>query len=522
MRSPQARALTRRRLLAEAGAAAAAAAALPAWSRAAARRRDRTAAELRRLAALVRGPVVTASDPQGLAIGAQLYNSRFDGAPPRAVVYALNERDVQATVRWAARTGTRIAARSGGHSYGGYSRPRGGVVLDVTGIRGTRARPRDRRAAIGAGSELSEVYTALADVGQTIPAGTCPTVGIAGLALGGGVGFVGRRWGTTSDNVLALRIVTADGRARTVDERRDEDLYWACRGGGGNFGVVTAFLMRTFPTDPASTFVLTYDWSQIVDVVQAWQAWAPEAPDDLFSICSIQTGTTTPSLRISGQLFGAQSAIPAAIAPLTSAVAPVSMTSGTKNYAEAISFWAQCTQYAAAQCARQEENPDGDVPRRNFWGKSQYVDRPMPSAAGAVIRDFIDRRQADSALGLGEILLDSYGGALNRPAPGATAFVHRDNLFSMQYVVYWDDPSGEDASVAWIRAFHRAMAPYASGLAYQNYIDPDLETWRAAYYGRNYPRLLDVKRRYDPDHVFRFAQGVGAPRDGSGPQSKAA
>jgi FAD/FMN-containing dehydrogenase len=148
--------------------------------------------------------------------------------------------------------------------------------------------------------------------------------------------------------------------------------------------------------------------------------------------------------------------------------------------------------------------------------------RPPRRRRAPVIRDFIDRRQADSALGLGEILLDSYGGALNRPAPGATAFVHRDNLFSMQYVVYWDDPSGEDASVAWICAFHRAMAPYASGLAYQNYIDPDLETWRAAYYGRNYPRLLDVKRRYDPDHVFRFAQGVGAPRDGSGPQSKAA
>ena len=210
--------------------------------------------------------MVTASDPAGLAVAAQLYNSRFDGTLPLAAVYALDERDVQVAVRWSARTGMRIAARSGGHSYGGYSNPQAGVLLDITGIRGTRARPSDRVAAIGAGSELSEVYTALAAAGQTIPAGTCPTVGIAGLALGGGVGFVGRRWGTTSDNVLALRIVTADGRARTIDRRRDEDLYWACRGGGGgNFGVVTAFLMRTFPTDPASTFVLTYDWSHVVE-----------------------------------------------------------------------------------------------------------------------------------------------------------------------------------------------------------------------------------------------------------------
>jgi FAD/FMN-containing dehydrogenase len=144
----------------------------------------------------------------------------------------------------------------------------------------------------------------------------------------------------------------------------------------------------------------------------------------------------------------------------------------------------------------------------------------MRTAAGAVIHDFIDRRQAESALGLGEILLDSYGGALNWPPPDATAFVHRDNLFSMQYVVYWDDPSGEDPSVAWIRAFHLAMAPFDSGLAYQNDIDPDLESWRVAYYGRNYPRLLDVKRHYDPDRVFRFAQGVGTPR--ASPQSNAA
>ena len=152
MTRPAHRALTRRRLLAEGAAAAAVVAGLPAWTRGAARRADRGARELRRLAALVRGPVVTASDPSGLAIAAQLYNSRFDGPLPLAVVYALDERDVQATVRWSARTGVRLAARSGGHSYGGYSNPRGGVLLDVTGIRGTGARPRERRAAIGAGS----------------------------------------------------------------------------------------------------------------------------------------------------------------------------------------------------------------------------------------------------------------------------------------------------------------------------------------------------------------------------------
>jgi FAD/FMN-containing dehydrogenase len=456
----------------------------------------------------MRGPVVTPGDPD-FAADAQLFNIRFDGTVPRAVAYALDERDVVAAVRWAARYDVPIAARSGGHSYAGYSTVANGLLLDISDLSRIEVRPDGRRAVAGAGAELSEVYTALAGRGLTIPAGTCPTVGLAGLALGGGVGFVSRRWGTTSDNVMGLRVVTADGRARTVDRRHDPDLHWACRGGGGgNFGVVTAFRLRTFPTSPAVSFRLAYAWTDLAAVVGAWQGWAPSAPDDLFSICSIQAKGGTPTLQVSGQLFGTADDVPAAVAPLTAAATPTSITTSPKNWAAAISWWAECTPQAAAQCRRHQENPDGRVARRAFWGKSQYVTAPLPADGIRVIQQFMDQAKTVPGLSPGEILLDSYGGAINRRAPGATAFVHRDNLFSMQLGAYWDDDADRAGAVAWLRGFADALRPFSSGMAYQNYIDPDLTDWRRAYYGSNYPRLAHVKGRYDPDGVFRFAQGI--------------
>jgi len=500
--------ITRRDLLAGAGAGALAVSSLPAWTLAAATRRSASAALVRTLRAAVRGPVL-APGQAGFAAGRRLFNARFDGVRPAAIVYARDERDVAAAVRVAARTGRRLATRAGGHSYGGYSTAAGGILLDVSGLGAIVVRARDRRVQAGAGVQLSEVYAALARSRQTIPAGSCPTVGLAGLVLGGGVGFVSRRWGTTSDNLVALRMVTADGRVRTVDARRHPDLLWACRGGGGgNFGVATAFTLRTFPAQPAVTFTLAFDWADVLAVVRAWQDWAPDAPDDLFSICSIQTGPGRPRLRVSGHLFGATRDIAPVIAPLLAAAAPVNMVSGPKSYAQALAFWAECTEAAAAQCRRRRANPAGRIARRAHWGASHYVARPLSEDGARVIQRFVDAGASTAGLALGQILLDSYGGALNRPAPAATAFVHRGNLFSAQILAYWDAPGGRAGSVRWLRGFHAALRPHATGRAYQNYIDPGQPDWARAYYGANLARLRAVRRRYDPDRVLRFPQGV--------------
>src|SRR5918992_1830028 len=196
----------------------------------------------RALRSAVRGPVLLPRTP-GYDARRLVYNTRFDGLRPDAVVLPLDTRDVQAVVRWADRFDIRLVPRSGGHSYGGYSTAEKGVVVDLRRLRGVRVA--DGRATVGPATQLIDVYARLARRGLLVPAGSCPSVGIGGLALGGGHGLSGRRFGLTSDNLVAATIVTADGRARRVDEDTNEDLYWACRGGGGgNFGIVTSLTFR--------------------------------------------------------------------------------------------------------------------------------------------------------------------------------------------------------------------------------------------------------------------------------------
>ena len=501
--------VTRRAFIA--GAAAAGAAAVPWWSRAGAARRSTTSRQLRQLARSVRGPVVMRSNP-GLPVAAQLWNSRFDWVRPRAVVYAIDERDVQQTVMWAARTGTRIATRAGGHSYAGYSTTTSGVILDITDLSRIRVNARDRRASVGGGAQLVNVYNALVNRGQTIPAGSCPTVGVAGLTLGGGVGFAARKWGTTSDNVLAMKIVTADGRARIIDRRRDEDLYWACRGGGGgNFGVVTAFLFRTFPADAAVLFQITFSWDDMPAVLAAWQDWAPFATSDVFSICTMGTQSPEPRVEISGQYFGDAQDVPALVSPVTSVATPTAFNIETKNYTEAVKHWAECTRYAAEQCIRAAENPDGKIDRPAFAAKSDYVRRPLRPEGIATIKRWIEARQAERDIGPGNVICDSYGGAINEVSPTATAFAHRDMRFSIQYDAEWTQPQGQRRTLAWLRGVHAAMRTHVTGSAYVNYIDSEQRDWQRAYYGRNFARLVDVKGRYDPGNVFRFAQSIPLP-----------
>ena len=199
---------------------------------------------LRELERALAGDVVTPTE-SAYASARLLFNRRFDGVRPRAVAFCANATDVQKAVRWARRYGVRIAARAGGHSYGGYS-VGSGLVVDVSRMSRISVDARARTATVGAGARLIDVYRELWKHGLTIPGGSCPSVGIAGLALGGGVGFSSRKLGLTCDNVRGLRIVTADGRARNAGARQHADLFWACRGGGGgNFGIVTRFLFRT-------------------------------------------------------------------------------------------------------------------------------------------------------------------------------------------------------------------------------------------------------------------------------------
>ena len=357
-------------------------------------------------------------------------------------------------------------------------------MLDLSRLRGVHLS--GRTAVIGPGTILYDVYAKLAALGGTIPAGSCPTVGFGGLALGGGVGLASRKLGTTSDNVVSMRVATGDGRLLTVDAHHHNDLFWALRGGGGrNFGVVTSFRVRVTPTRSGAWFVATYDWSEAPDVVPAWQRWCAGTSPAFFTICSLGSART---LQVFGQYWGSETAMRAALPSFVKNNAR--LRTGSASYLDLMLRWAGCLGDTPAACR---------TPRRStFAAKSDYVTHPMSAQAVLTLQDRLERPG-----GSGAVLMDSYGGALRRTKG---AFRHHDAICSIQELVYWQGRASD--SLQWLRGVHAGLRPHVNGRAYVNYADPELPNPRHAYYGSALPRLVDVRKRYDPDRVFHFAQGI--------------
>ena len=454
----------------------------------------------RTLQQAMRGPVFTRGSP-GYAAIANVYNERFDAVLPQMVGRPLDGDDVRGAVRWAVGHGVQLRARSGGHSYAGYSTLSHGVQLDLRNMRSISVDRSTRTATIGAGAQLIDVYNGLGNQGFTIPAGSCPSVGIGGHALGGGMGLAGRAFGLTTDNIVAAQIVTADGRIRQVNKHTDPDLLWALRGGGGgNFGIVTSLTMRLHRMpSTAAYFFVNWPWSSASEAIAAWQAWQPSARDQLTSIFHLNAGAGQNSVNISGQYLGSAGDLGGLLAPLTS-VPGAQVFTGTQGYVGLQMRWAGCLTITLAACHTVGTRAGGTLQRAFFDAKSDYVTRPLSGAARAVLITALERRAGQP--GSGAILFDGYGGAINRVAPTATAFVHRNALFCIQYLTY-------GGGSGWLGQTYSQMRPYVSGMAYQNYIDYSLSGWQRAYYGQNYSRLLSVRRRVDPQHQFNFPQAIG-------------
>lgn len=417
---------------------------------------------------------------------------------PSAVARPLDAGDVRDAVRWLVSHGVPVRARSGGHSYAGYSTREGGVVLDLRNLSGINVDRRARTATIGAGAQLIDVYRALNSRGVTIPAGSCPSVGIAGHALGGGMGLVGRAFGLASDNLLAAQIVTADGKLRTVDSNSDPGLLWALRGGGGgNFGVVTKLKFRVHHVPAsASWFIVRWPWSSAGAALDAWLRWAPHVKDAMTSVFHLETG---PTVLMAGQYLGPAHDLGGLLGPMAS-VAGASVSTGMQSYFGLMIRWAGCTGQSLQSCHTVGTHPGGTLQRASFDAKSDYLVKPLSASGRAVLTRAIERRQGQP--GSGAILFDAYGGAINHIAPGKTAFVHRNAICCVQYLSY-------NGGEAWLDSTYASMRSHVSGMAYQNYIDHDLRDWRRAYYGANYRRLVEVQRQVDPHHYFNFAQAIG-------------
>jgi FAD/FMN-containing dehydrogenase len=438
--------------------------------------------------------VIVPADP-GYDAARRSWNARFDGIRPAAIVVPATPAEVKAVLRWARKHGVRMALRSGGHSYAGLSST-SGVVVDLSRFSGIALRP-DGTARIGAGAKLGNVYRALWPSRRSIATGSHPTVGLGGLALGGGQGFVSRAHGLTSDNVVAVDIVTADGRLRRCSASAQADLFWALRGGGaGSYGIVTAFTIRTFAVERATTFNVEWPWAAAEQAVGAWQAFMRTAPDAVSSVIALRVPQTvggSPKVAVNGQMLAGRSETVAALAPLTSVGSPVGVNVVERPYDVAVKYF-----------------EGGGVARARLVAKSAFARQPLSPAGIHELIVAVEAKHRDPRLRGGGVVLFAYGGAIGRVPPAATSFVHRDALFSLEYVALWNQSSVnvEDASKGWVRDAHAALRPHVSAEAVQNYADLDLAGWKRAYYGQNLPRLASIKRRYDPGNVFRHALSI--------------
>ena len=469
------------------------------------------------LARALSGPLVRPGNPE-YATATQLFNPAVDSATPQGIAFCQSAADVATCLSFVQDHPLAFAVRSGGHSYGGYSTS-DGLVIDVTRQAAVQLDSSGDTATVGAGAHLVDIYGTLGPAKVALPGGSCPTVGIAGLTMGGGLGVLDRRFGLTCDNLLSATVVLATGHVVTCSATQEPDLFWALRGGGGgNFGVVTEFTFQVHPIGSLGLFTLVWPWTRAAEVITAWQAWAPSGSNDIWSNCQLLNSQSTPSgvapvARVTGVSVGSLSALQQAVAALISSVgsSPFNQFVGTDTYQNTMMIEAGCEGDTVAECHLPSQNPAGILTRSPFAAKSDWLGSALSSAGVTALVDAIDNRETSSVLVGGGIVLDSAGGAINEVAPDATAFVHRNTLASIQYSAGWG--TGAPASTiaankAWLQQAWTGMRPYVNGQAYQNYIDPTLVGWQQAYYGSNLTRLSQVKSQYDPHDLFKFAQSI--------------
>jgi FAD/FMN-containing dehydrogenase len=330
-----------------------------------------------------------------------------------------------------------------------------------------------------------------------VPAGSCPTVGIAGLALGGGFGLSSRSLGLTCDSLVGAEVVTAEGDVLEVTEREQPDLFWALRGGGGgSFGVVTRFDFSAHVVSDVTLYHVRWPWAQAAEAIAAWQAWAPTVDDRMVSLLLVPAA---PSQYVysAGQFAGTPDEMQRYLVPLLASGTPIAPTFDVMSFLDA------ARTFAGLMPTPHMGNLDGIPPPQKFKNTSCFGYSDLPSEGIAALL-----AQLESAPGPANLVqFDALGGAISRLAPDATAFCHRLARWNLQLQSYWSDPDDEAANRRWIDETRAALAPFTRG-AYVNYADADLPDWAQAYFGDNLPRLQHVKAAYDPDDVFHFAQSI--------------
>ena len=436
----------------------------------------------------VRGPVLRAGNDE-YESARHIWNGMIDRHPD-IIVRATGAADVAAVVNFARKENVPLAIRGGGHSAAGKSVSDGGITLDLSLMKGIRVDPARRTALVQPGVTWADFDAETQAFGLATTGGIVSTTGVAGLTLGGGIGWLSRTYGLSSDNLLSVDIVTADGKLRTASAEQNADLFWAVRGGGGNFGVVTSFEFQLNPVGP-TVFAGLMVWPRPMayDVLRAYREFTQGAPENASAYAGLGTSPDgVPIVIVVGFHHGPTEEGEALFAPLRRLGPPVA-------------DMLQPMPYTAAQKLLDGLNPPGN---RIYWKSSI-----LRNIDDDVLETIIDQ-SATMPSPLSAALIEFYGGATNRVDTESTAYPLRNATYSVNAISSWTDPSQDTENVAWARGLWEAVQQFSPGSVYVNFLgvgDQGEDRVRAAY-GPNYSRLSRLKAKYDPTNLFRLNQNI--------------
>ena len=430
----------------------------------------------------------------------QIWNAMFDKRPA-LIARCRNTGDVRAAVNHARTYAMELAVRGGGHNSGGSGSSEGGLLIDLSLMNGVTVDPATRRALVGGGATWADFDGAAQEHGLATPGGVVSATGVGGLTLSGGIGWLRGKYGLSLDNVLSAEIVTADGTVRTASPKENPDLFWALRGGGGNFGVVTQFEFAVHPVGPEVMLMLpVYRAEDAASVMKAWRDTMATAPDEIGgSLVEFSTIPEDPAypretwnakvMALAGVWAGTAEEGERAVEPLRHLATPLLDFSGRMKYCEVQKLY------------------DGLFPKggNRAYFKSMYIEELSDQAIDEIAPRAADRPSPASLCSVWFM-----GGAVGRVDSGSTAFGDRSFRWMLSIDALWRNPSDDSANLAWARRFWSDMERFSNGRAYLNFagLPEDGDSLRRNTFGPNNPRLSQIKAKYDPTNLFHLNQNI--------------
>jgi hypothetical protein len=440
---------------------------------------------VQRFQAAFSGEVIQPGD-SGYETARKIWNASID-KHPGIIARCSGVADVVAAVNFARENELLVAVRGGGHNVSGRALCDDGIVIDLSGMKGIHVDAKNHTARVQGGATLGDLDRETHVFGLAVPSGIVSKTGIAGLTLGGGVGWLIRKYGLTCDNVLSFDIVTADGKPRVASANEDEDLFWALRGGGGNFGVVTSFEFRAHPVSTVLGGVIAYPRDDAVKVLRFYRDFTQSAPEELTAYAFLaHSPDGVPVVAVFACYCG-------------------DLTEGEKVFKPLRTFGSpmidliQRLPFPQMQTFLDPGFPHGN---HNYW-KSTFV-RELSDDAIAVLVEHANRATSP----LSGVGIEYYGGVASRVGVSETAFAQRQAQYDVAICAQWVDPGESQRHIEWTRGLADSMRPFSSGAYLLNFLGEEGQDTVKAAFGPNYDRLMAIKNKYDPKNFFSLNQNI--------------